>query len=338
MAERRQDGDGRSSILGAAARAWPWLKLALGVVLLVLLGWLVDWPGTWRTLRHSDLSLVLLSAAVLVSALIVSTLKWERLVRFACGRLGFPALLRAYWIGNFLSNYLPSNIGGDVARVLVLRHAAGVVPLAGSVLVERLTGVAALAVVSGACLLLRPVEPWNLNLALWLLVGAIAVGVVLALAAGGHLLRGGKVLLRRAPRLAGRIAAKLTRFGEAVGAYSSAPGELVVAGLWSILFYGVLVLFQFAVLHAVGSSITLVDAALVAPLVPLVSLLPITANGLGLTEGAFVLFYSQMGVPAEQAFAAAILRRLVTIAVSVPGGLMWLRNGDVAAAAGESRS
>ena len=146
MAERRQDGDGRSSILGAAARAWPWLKLVLGVALLVLLGWLVDWPGTWRTLRHSDLSLVLLSAAVLVSALIVSTLKWERLVRFACGRLGFPALLRAYWIGNFLSNYLPSNIGGDVARVLVLRHAAGVVPLAGSVLVERLTGVAALAV------------------------------------------------------------------------------------------------------------------------------------------------------------------------------------------------
>ena len=338
MAERRQDGDGRSSILDAAARAWPWLKLALGVVLLVLLGWLVDWPGTWRTLRHSDLSLVLLSAAVLVSALIVSTLKWERLVRFACGRLGFPALLRAYWIGNFLSNYLPSNIGGDVARVLVLRHAAGVVPLAGSVLVERLTGVAALAVVSGACLLLRPVEPWNLNLALWLLVGAIAVGVVLALAAGGYLLRGGKALLWRAPRLAGRIAAKLTRFGEAVGAYSSAPGELVVAGLWSILFYGVLVLFQFVVLHAVGSSITLVDAALVAPLVPLVSLLPITANGLGLTEGAFVLFYSQMGVPAEQAFAAAILRRLVTIAVSVPGGLMWLRNGDVAAVARESRS
>ena len=333
MVERRQDGDGRSSILGAAARAcWPWLKLVLGVVLLALLGWLVDWPGTWRTLRHSDLSLVLLSAAVLVSALIVSTLKWERLVRFACGRLGFSALLRAYWIGNFLSNYLPSNIGGDVARVLVLRHAAGVVPLAGSVLVERLTGVAALAVVSGVCLLLRPVEPWNLNLALWLLVGAISVGVVLALAASGHLLRGGKVLLM------GRIAAKLTRFGEAVGAYSSAPGELVVAGLWSILFYGVLVLFQFAVLHAVGSSITLVDAALVAPLVPLVSLLPITANGLGLTEGAFVLFYCQMGVPAEQAFAAAILRRLVTIAVSVPGGLMWLRNGDVAAAAGESRS
>ena len=55
---------------------------------------------------------------------------------------------------------------------------------------------------------------------------------------------------------------------------------------WSFLFYGTLVLFQFAVLRAVGSNISLGNAAVVAPLVPLVSLLPVTANGLGLAEGA----------------------------------------------------
>ena len=101
-------------VLATLASLWPWLKLVLGVALLLLLGWLVDWPETWRTLRQSDPWLVLLSAALLVSALVVSTAKWERLVRHVCGRLGFPALLRAYWIGSFLSNYLPSNVGGDV--------------------------------------------------------------------------------------------------------------------------------------------------------------------------------------------------------------------------------
>ena len=45
---------------------------------------------------------------------------------------------------------------------------------------------------------------------------------------------------------------------------------------------------------------------------------------LGLAEGAFVLFYTQMGVPADQAFAAALLRRLVSTALSMPGGLLWL--------------
>ena len=70
------------------------------------------------------------------------------------------------------------------------------------------------------------------------------------------------------------------------------------------------------------------------PLVPLVGMLPVTANGLGLAEGAFVLFYTQMGVPADQAFAAALLRRLVTIGVSLPGCAMWLGVGRAAAGRG----
>lgn len=337
MAEQMRGGAPRLSLTARLARAWPWLKLVLGVALLALLGWLVDWAGTWRTLRHSDAWLVLLAAIFVLLALVVSTIKWERLVRFACGRLDFFTLLRAYWIGSFASNYLPSNVGGDVVRVMLLRPAAATAPLAGSVLVERLTGVAALAFIAGLCLLLRPAEPWNLNLALWALVATIVAGLALALAAGGHMLRGGAVLVARLPGLAQRLFAKLTRIGEAVGAYRSAPGELAVAGLWSAVFYGLLVLFQFTLLRAVGSSITLADAALVAPLVPLVSLLPVTANGLGLTEGAFVLFYTQMGVPAEQAFAAALLRRLLTVAVSVPGGLMWLAADRVPAPASGTR-
>jgi uncharacterized membrane protein YbhN (UPF0104 family) len=69
-----------------------------------------------------------------------------------------------------------------------------------------------------------------------------------------------------------------------------------------------------------------------------VSLLPVSANGLGLTEGAFLLFYTQMGVPADQAFAAALLRRLVTVFMSLPGGLLWLSSGPTADVGGGIRT
>ena len=321
-----------------AARAWPWLKLALGLGLLGLLGWLVDWPGTLRILRQTDARLVLLATVVIVLALVVSTLKWQRLASAICGPLPFPPLLRAYWIGTFLSNYLPSNIGGDVVRVLVLRARAPLAPLAGSVLAERLTGVTALALISAVCLAIDPIQPWKLHAALWLLVAAILAGVMLVFAVGTHVLRGGAALVDRLPRLFRRVSGKVARFGEAVAGYRSTPGALAVALLWSLLFYALLVLFQFTLLRAVGSTITLRDAALVAPLIPLVSLLPVSANGLGLTEGAIVLFYSQMGVPADQAFAAALLRRLVTIFMSLPGGLLWLSSGSAAHDAGGNRS
>ena len=115
--------------------------------------------------------------------------------------MGFPRLLRAYWIGNFLSNYLPSNIGGDVARVLVLRHAAGVAPLAGSVLVERLTGVAALAVISGALPSASAggaVEPATWRSGCWL-ARSLSVSCW-SLPPDGRLLRGGDALLGGLPQ------------------------------------------------------------------------------------------------------------------------------------------
>ena len=61
-----------------------------------------------------------------------------------------------------------------------------------------------------------------------------------------------------------------------------------------------------------------------APLISLVSMTPVTINGLFLAEGAFVLVYASAGVPAEVALAAAIVRRLVDLANSGLGSGMWL--------------
>jgi uncharacterized protein (TIRG00374 family) len=309
--------------------AWPWIKLAVGVALLVLLGWLVDWRRTTDILLDSDLWLVVLSAAVLVLAIVVSTLKWARLLRIACGHIDLRSLLRAYWIGTFLNNYLPSSVGGDVARILAMAPVTPRAPTAASVLVERLTGVVTLAMLSAVCLALEPPGPVHVTLALWLLVIAILGGSLLIWVGGRGLLAICTRMAGRTARSVVRIFGRITRVANAVAAYRRTPGELTAAFAWSLVFYGVLALFQFTVLRAVGSTIGLAQVVLVAPLVPLISLLPITANGLGVAEGAFVLFYIQLGVAPDQAFAAALLRRLVTIATAVPGGLLWLGGGPI---------
>jgi uncharacterized protein (TIRG00374 family) len=305
-------------------RVRPWLKLALGIALLLGLGWHIDWQPTWQSLLRSDPTLVLGAVAVLTAALLASTEKWARLARLACGPLPWWGLLRAYWIGSFASNYLPSNVGGDVVRVLVLAPPASLASLTASVLAERLTGLAVLTVLSAGCLLLGPPMPAELSLALWLLVAALCLVMALVWLGGPRLIRAGAARLPGRPRFLARIAGKLVRLAEALHAYRSAPGALALALAWSVAFYLLLALFQLAVLRAVGSTIDLGQVMLVAPLVPLVSLLPVTANGLGLAEGAFVLFYMQLGVPGEQALAAALLRRIVSVTVSAPGGVLWL--------------
>ena len=214
-------------------------------------------------------------------------------------------------------------------RILVLAPIAPTAPTAASVLVERLTGVVAMAMLSAVCLLLEPPGPVHLTVALWLLVAAILGGSLLIWAGGRRLLAVCARMAARSARSMAPVVARITRVANAVAAYRRTPGELTVAFLWSLVFYGVLALFQFTLLRAVGSTIGLTQVVLVAPLIPLISLLPVTANGLGIAEGAFVLFYTQLGVAPDQAFAAALLRRLLTIATAVPGGLLWLGNGPI---------
>jgi len=122
-----------------------------------------------------------------------------------------------------------------------------------------------------------------------------------------------------------RAAAQLERSHGAtpVGALRDAAG-LGRALAVSLPFYGTVILAQYLVLEAVGADLPLLEVVLLAPLVPLLSLLPLSLNGLGLAEAVFVLLYGSAGVPPETALAAAALRRLVDLANSGLGGLLWL--------------
>ena len=59
------------------------------------------------------------------------------------------------------------------------------------------------------------------------------------------------------------------------------------------------------------------------PLFFLVMLAPFTVNGLALREAFFVSFLGQLGVDADRAFATGFLYFLLTVALSLPGALIW---------------
>jgi glycosyltransferase 2 family protein len=63
--------------------------------------------------------------------------------------------------------------------------------------------------------------------------------------------------------------------------------------------------------------------------VVLASALPVSINGLGITESAFVLLYAQVGLAPEVALAAAVLRRLVVVSMSLVGAVLWLLHHPV---------
>jgi glycosyltransferase 2 family protein len=119
-----------------------------------------------------------------------------------------------------------------------------------------------------------------------------------------------------------KLTRKLAEYGQ------DAPTMLTICAV-SIVFNGVLVVSHYAVIKAVHADLSIWVVARIAPLVVLASALPVSINGLGITESAFVLLYAQVGLAPEVALAAAVLRRLVVVSMSLVGAVLWLLHHPV---------
>jgi uncharacterized membrane protein YbhN (UPF0104 family) len=63
------------------------------------------------------------------------------------------------------------------------------------------------------------------------------------------------------------------------------------------------------------------------PVILLIMLLPVTINGLGTSQAAFVLFFGRAGVPSAAAFALSVLFVALGVVGNLPGGLLYAWKG-----------
>jgi uncharacterized membrane protein YbhN (UPF0104 family) len=102
------------------------------------------------------------------------------------------------------------------------------------------------------------------------------------------------------------------------------PGTLVfVAGL-SFLLQALVVVVTIFNGVALQLDVPVVFYFILIPLIAVATMIPVSLNGLGIREGAFVFFLAQVGVPEEQALSLALLWLAILIASSAVGGLVWL--------------
>ena len=294
------------------------IGLSLGLVAALLL--LLDWRKALEHLSNLALGWTALAVLVNLAGLALSAWRWQALLAVIAPRVPFLVALRFYWIGAFFSSLLPSNVGGDVVRLALARHVGGTGPVAASMVVERATGLATVVALGIASAVAAPGL-----LADGRLSGATGIAGLLALGALALLAWKARALVARLPlpAAAGAIRKTSTAFLAALSSYRSKTWALAVTCGLSLLFNCLLALFQYFVIRAVGGNVDLLTALLVTPLIMMISALPLSVNGIGLSEGAFVVLYGHAGLDHEVALAAALLRRIVITLVAAFGGVLW---------------
>jgi uncharacterized membrane protein YbhN (UPF0104 family) len=299
------------------------VKMAISVGLISFLFTRVPLDELRSTLRGADLRWIVGAAALLLGSNVIGAWQWQGLLRGADIRIPFWKVLSYYHVGLFFNNFLPANVGGDVARVLdASRYGASRATAFSTVLMDRLIGTVALA---GLALVttLPAVDHLHLTMVYLALVAffAASVGMVWAVFHPAVLPALERALARVGlggikPAL-DDIATRLQGFRDQRGLFLRLLAVALVVQISRIFVH-------VCVARGLGLAIELPYFFLLVPMLAVAVSLPISLNGIGVREGAGIVLFGLVGVGRAGAFGLQFTTYLVAVAVSLLGGLVFL--------------
>lgn len=305
-------------------RLRSYLVLVVTLALLFLVLRKVGLSELGTQLRQANPRFVLLSFAVSPLLIMTSVIKWQLLLKSQHIIVPLRRLYALYIIGYFFNNFLPSNVGGDVVRGYELgKSTKNQAEALASVFMDRLTGfimlvlLALISFVSHITLIQNQVLQLTMVVALagmvsvvWLILDARPLNFI-----AGHI---------KVP-VAQKYIAKLQKFHASLYAYRQRKGTLVLACCWSLVFMLGAIVNVYVSAMAFHQPIGFMDIVIVVPIILLVAMMPLTFNGYGIQEWAYVLLFTWIGLPASVGLSTIVLIRAKNILSAVMGGLVYSR-------------
>jgi len=306
-----------------SARLGRWLKPAGTIALYVFVFYWTDARAILGRLRAVDLSPLVAGILIYAAGQAVSTFKWRLLIGPLELAVSYTRLLGFYFTGMFFNLFLPTIVGGDAVKaVLLARETHAPARATMSVFMERNTGLCALLLIAmGASLVAPPVRLFGLPLAALtslLAAGYVVVNVVLLSPWAYHL---ADRIIAASPLVQMRPRAR--SLYDAITPYKRAVPTLVAALLLSLAFQAFVIAVVFLNARALSLAVPLSAVAVFVPLVSLAGMVPVSVNGLGVREALYILLFGQVGVSPESSVSLALVYLAVTVVASLPGGLVY---------------
>lgn len=296
-------------------------------------------PGFLTYWANLDPVLFGLGAFCYFLTVLIAGTRWWWLLRVNGTDVTLRETLRFTWIGVFFNTVVPSSIGGDLIKALyIMKRCPGHrVQVLVSVIVDRVLGLASLALL-GAVVVLFALDGFaNVALAIWSVIAAVALLGVVAFSKRLRQVVRLKWLLERLPH---RISHVLKLIDQAVFFYRDHKRVIIASLLTGVVNHVVSVMSVVLMGDALGIGVPWFPYFVLIPIINIASALPIGPNGWGVGEALYKLLFSQYCagyLPAATNAAEAMGTRGVALSVlyhlhltfwSLLGGLFVLFEKD----------
>lgn len=296
-----------------------YVKITVSLLLIGALLYHVEWVELIGKLESVSSMSIAIAFAIFMLQFPISTLKWQKSLLIHHLDYPFGFLQKVLCIGFFFNNFFPTSIGGDAYRAIKTMPEEGFKSRAVSaILLERLIGIFALLLLGfiGAIVILKDKHIDVVQYYLLICLAATVVLVMLLLILRTGIFSG---LFNRINKIK-----KLEALSHNFNLVRSRPGALGSILVVSLVFQSLAIAAIGVLFDEFGVDGDYAKYAFIAAVVGLAGILPISINGLGVTEGAFAVTATQLGMDFSQAVIVAFMLRILVLPLSLICGIVYL--------------
>ena len=311
------------------------LKILLTLTFVALIVWQVGGLGEIGAAmqRMAPLYIVLV-IVVMVLDRVLMTYKWSLLLRLRGLNLPLWQGVQMYCAAMIWGMFLPATVGADAIRaVSATRIGLPLGEVTASIIIERMLGfLSALVLALCSLTLLSWLGALEERFApLWWVALALLTGALGAFSASfskrAYLFIHERLLVRFRES---SVMVRLRRFHETYRAYSEHKAGMAVFFGLSFGEQLLPILHSWLIAVGMGIDVGLLFIAGAVPLALLIARIPVSIDGLGVYDGAFILLMALAGVSPAESVAIAMIGRILQILAWLPWWAAYvMRSGSL---------
>lgn len=299
------------------------IKIAITTLLFVYIFRKIDFHEFGATLSRASIGILIAGFIVLWLGHYICIFRWRMLMRPLMPVLSLSNLFGIYCIGLFFNLAFPTLIGGDVVKMYYAGKPSKCFSQSfAATFLDRDAGMLAMMIIACVVILMHPVAVPGISISfiIWSVFAAFVLGNVAIFAPNCHRMLTAFLHRLRLPK----IATKVDMISSAFQIMGKHPTLLL--GALSISFVNQLLVFAVTWIMALGLHLNVSPTyfLIFVPVITLISMIPISLNGMGLREYAFMSLFSAVGVLPASCIALGLLSSIATILSSLPGGVIYI--------------
>lgn len=297
------------------------LRLIITILILFFILRNVNILQLFNILKNSNLFFLFLAVLTVGLVCFIVALRWQLVLKLYNFDVSLIKAFKIYNIAFFFNNFLPSTVGMDFIRgAYIVSDQKRIADVISSIIIERWIGLLGIIVYIS----ITPLLFFKYGITKYFLyvsvVGITASIIFLTVLISDKIFTFFVSIFSKITIF--KIGERINSLMYSLRIVKHRKQDLLYNLFLSIMIQVVFVFTNHLIVVSQGLSIRLVDEIIYVPFISIISMIPVTINGLGLREWAYINFFNL--TTKEEILSLSLTFFIVSVIYSLVGGVIFI--------------